>query len=1387
LLHFKHIVFVVVDIKQLIVIVIVIAVIIYCNSNTIQTFTMPFIMLFFLLTWSFSSIQHSFFFFLIFRAQNSTVGKKETWHRKKKKKEENVAMERDQMEPVDVPTLVPERTIQFAQSDPIYLSRYEMNRKPIALIDEGSELDIELSLSELQDLFKCAVCRSVIENATTVMGCMHRFCDRCVQTWFRNQPVSDKTCPLCRFKSSTRRNLRADEKCDELVQLIFGDVGEFKRAQQERVTRELEAIRKQPKPWMRSASAIVSANASAARNTGRQLISSSTPTRSRQVARLPPMSSSSSSSSTKEAATSHKRDGKKRSAMDTVSVANANKRLRSEQPQQQQRRQQQQEEEEEVDQDVEQIASLYQRLVQAYRVAAERSATEQRRVAGAKDKEPLANGVERCRDDDDDVDNAEASKVRVAELMRKRAELMCGAQRIHYQSSGDALYIERGFGAYLFDDRDTRYLDMVNNVCHVGHSHPAVVNAAATQMALLNTNTRYVHEAIVDYAGRLTSLMPAPLCVAFFVNSASEAVELALRLARAATMNARGLVCLEHSYHGHTGAALGVSPYKFLGRGGEGAPAHVRVAPMPDTYKGRYVGANEATAARYAADAGALAGELARDSSLGLAAFIAEPMPSVAGHVVLPPTYLRRVYDMVRAAGGVCICDETQVGFGRLGPGDHFWGFASQGVVPDIVTLGKPIGNGFPLGAVVTTRAVADAFNNGMEFFSTFGGSPVAMRVGLSVLDVVEREQLAQRAQQLGARLRTGLDALRSKCSCVGDVRGSGLFVGVELVRGGDPMLPATQLAEHVSLSMKRRFRILVGVEGPGDNVLKIKPPLAIGAADIDAFVSALGRVLAACAMDCHYGTLRWRIDLLGARECRRPSVTPAQCVDIMRHRYANVLPPGARILSVFALDSYDDLNFRVDVAVPGVAAPRSFVLKVANHSVDYASLAVQNLAMAHARRAVDEANKRALNRLERKRMRQRIEQQQHAAQALEAAASTTAATTTTTTTTMLPQGLLPPQPEIGMPPRSAEAPQLGALLSDSSPAAALPSLSLTTSNSPPSSSLLFRNSSPSSPQTPSPLFTKPRQSVSPPSALLFASSPSTGAGDGESGSSSSSSSSSSAAEVAELVDAEPMFESPVLLAADDGRTIVSDSATGGCYVRLLTYVSGTSLLKARIADEPGKNFAFRYGVAVARLCKSLIAGFDAIPAAATRFFAWNIQNVDVAMSSYGQEIAAEHRKLVHDVFTENWPKFIKCQGSLRVCMTHNDLNHSNCLFDMDKRRFGFIDFGDVTLSFVVVELAVAVAYATMERASTAARPCLDIVAGFEAVLPLTGVELQALWPIVCLRVCLSVAHSSHASLLAETGTQRDYILSSQRSALGFLRVIAKLDFMAHYRSRERR
>jgi 4-aminobutyrate aminotransferase-like enzyme/Ser/Thr protein kinase RdoA (MazF antagonist) len=424
----------------------------------------------------------------------------------------------------------------------------------------------------------------------------------------------------------------------------------------------------------------------------------------------------------------------------------------------------------------------------------------------------------------------------LGETLAARRALLGSNLTISYQRP---LKIVRGWMQYLYDETGRAYLDVYNNVPLVGHSHPRVVQAAQAQLALLNTNTRYLHDHVNRYAERLTRLLPEPLRVCYFVNSGSEANELALRLARAHT-GREDIIVLEHAYHGHTNTLIDISPYKFDGPGGRGKKPWVHVAPLADDYRGAYRRGDRQAGAKYARHVAEIL-ERTRAEGRSVAAYIAETLPSVGGQIVFPPDYLAEVYGHVRGAGAVCIADEVQVGFGRLGK--HFWGFESQGVVPDIVVLGKPIGNGFPLAAVVTTPEIANSFNNGMEFFSTFGGNPVACAAGLAVLDVLEEENLQQHALRVGAHLIEGLKSLQTRHALIGDVRGSGLFLGIDLVLDRETREAAPMQASYV-VNRLRDCGILAGADGPRHNVIKLRPPLVFSVADAELFVNTLDAIL---------------------------------------------------------------------------------------------------------------------------------------------------------------------------------------------------------------------------------------------------------------------------------------------------------------------------------------------------------------------------------------------------------------------------------------------------------------------------------------------------------------------------------------------------------------
>lgn len=423
------------------------------------------------------------------------------------------------------------------------------------------------------------------------------------------------------------------------------------------------------------------------------------------------------------------------------------------------------------------------------------------------------------------------------EIVKLRKELLLPNLSISYEKP---IKFVRGEGVWLIDDSGRAYLDCFNNVCHIGHAHPAVVEAMAKQAATLNTNTRYLHDNIVAYAERLTATLPKELTVAGFVNSGSEANSLALRLMRAHT-GRENAITLDWSYHGTTQELIDISPYKFRRKGGKGPKQHVHVAAVPDSYRAPTDWPAEEHGRRFAESVAELIAAMQAKGE-GPGFFIAESIPSVAGQVFLPEGYLKEVYRLVREAGGVCIADEVQVGFGRVG--SHWWAFEAQGVVPDIVTMGKPIGDGHPLAAVVTTREVTDSFNNGMEYFNTFGGNPVSCAVGLAVLDVIEGQDLRGNALSIGNYLISSFKAMQARYEVIGDVRGMGLFLGIELVSDRKTKAPATEFARAVSNGARQRG-VLMGTEGPHDNVLKMRPPMIFSKRDADHLLAVLDETFA--------------------------------------------------------------------------------------------------------------------------------------------------------------------------------------------------------------------------------------------------------------------------------------------------------------------------------------------------------------------------------------------------------------------------------------------------------------------------------------------------------------------------------------------------------------
>ncbi len=394
--------------------------------------------------------------------------------------------------------------------------------------------------------------------------------------------------------------------------------------------------------------------------------------------------------------------------------------------------------------------------------------------------------------------------------------------------------IVRGSGVYLIDKSGRRFLDTVNNVAHVGHEHPEVVKAGQGQMGVLNTNTRYLHENINKFAEELLATFPEELSVVHFVNSGSEAVELALRMARTNT-GQKDMIAVEVGYHGNSNGCIEVSSYKFEGKGGKGSPEHTHIVPLPDRFRGLYQGEN--CGPEYASHVDQQI-EYIKSKERGLAGFICESIISCGGQIELPEGYLKNAYKSVRAAGGLCIADEVQIGVGRVGK--YFWGFQLHDVIPDIVTIGKPIGNGHPVAAVVCTKKVAIGFANGMEYFNTFGGNPVSCAIGHEVLNVVKNEKLQDNALSTGNYLKSKLNEMQKEFSIIGDVRGQGLFLGFELV--DEHKKPLKEKVAYLANRM-RELGVFMSIDGRDNNVLKIKPPIVFNKDNADELLLRLNTV----------------------------------------------------------------------------------------------------------------------------------------------------------------------------------------------------------------------------------------------------------------------------------------------------------------------------------------------------------------------------------------------------------------------------------------------------------------------------------------------------------------------------------------------------------------
>jgi len=419
------------------------------------------------------------------------------------------------------------------------------------------------------------------------------------------------------------------------------------------------------------------------------------------------------------------------------------------------------------------------------------------------------------------------------ELLQRRNQAMGPAYSLFYQKP---VHLVRGEGVWLYDSDGQKYLDCYNNVASVGHCHPHVVEALSRQASTLNTHTRYLHDSVVRYAERLAGTLPGDLSVCMFVCTGTEANDLAFRIARTVTGN-EGAIVAEHAYHGNSIVVAELSTMEYPA---SERPDYLEAVEPPNRYRGTYRNGELALGAKYAALVGGAIESLAERGHKP-AMFMCDSIFDSNGALIAPPGYFHKVYEQVRAAGGLCVADEVQSGLCRLG--DHMWGFQDSGVIPDIVTMGKPIGDGHPLAAVVTTPAIAEEFSRKFEYFNTFGGNPVSSAVGLAVLDVIEQEKILRNVRETGAFLGEKLKALAGRHELIGDVRGKGLRWGVEIVTDRDTLEPGEAQAQQIR-EFLRDNGVLLSTTGPLKNVIKIRPPMVFTMSNAELLLRKLEHAL---------------------------------------------------------------------------------------------------------------------------------------------------------------------------------------------------------------------------------------------------------------------------------------------------------------------------------------------------------------------------------------------------------------------------------------------------------------------------------------------------------------------------------------------------------------
>ena len=411
------------------------------------------------------------------------------------------------------------------------------------------------------------------------------------------------------------------------------------------------------------------------------------------------------------------------------------------------------------------------------------------------------------------------NKSQIKNLLSKRKKNIGLNLSISYQ---EPLHMLEAKDQFFYDENGRKYLDCVNNISHVGHSNEYVHNAMVSQNLKMNTNTRYLYKIINEYSDRLLKTFPKKLNKIFFVCTGSEANDLALRIAKTYT-KATDVLVMDNAYHGHTNSLIDISPYKFKSTGGEGKKNYVHVLRMPDRIRGKWTAKSKDWIKRYIDEAKEQIDKNFNKKNK-LSCFFFESILGCGGQVILPKNYLKNIFKYVRQKNALCIADEVQTGFGRVG--NNFWAFEEHGVIPDIVTLGKPMGNGHPIAAVITTEKIANSFNNGMEYFNSFGGNPVSCAVGNAVLDVIENEKLQNNAALTGNYFIRELNKLKLKFpKFISDISGRGLFIGIDLIKKGNPLIPNSILAKNL-INHLRHKGILLSTDGPYNNVIKIKPPM---------------------------------------------------------------------------------------------------------------------------------------------------------------------------------------------------------------------------------------------------------------------------------------------------------------------------------------------------------------------------------------------------------------------------------------------------------------------------------------------------------------------------------------------------------------------------------